>query len=133
MAKLWTVRCSDCGARARPPFHPSTGRFYRCGKTIMKDGRVDTPCGNQVGAYMMVYFHDQPEYEVVRGHVTPEQFAAVLADEGRPAGNKQLGKPVHKYMRCVPCREDEHWCDMMYHESRKGPGAFPITIAYYQD
>ena len=69
-----------------------------------------------------------PDFEMVKGHVSVEVFRKILHSEG--VDLIPLKVSGHYYARWIPVQNREY--DMMIKLCKKGPGAFPVTIAYYK-
>lgn len=67
----------------------------------------------------------EPDYVLVRGHVSREQFIAAVTSEGdNPA---RLSEPAHVWARLVPVRGRDY--DLEYVFCARGRGAFAVTRA----
>lgn len=67
------------------------------------------------------------EYCVMsKGHHDPDAFMAAVRAGGY---DWPLGKPVHKWVKAVPCRCGEHTCHYELSDERR-PGWFPATYAW---
>lgn len=88
----------------------------------------------QPGEYMPINWDSTPDEEYVRGHVTPEDFAAAYdLHASEPTDPRMPAVPVrHEYARWSAEATEDGPGLVLRTYKEPGPGRFPITAADYR-
>ena len=82
------------------------------------------------GEYIYMSWHDAPDFELIKGHVTTKEAFEILEREGVETGI-DWGKTQQTYGRWVPCNHISDF-DMMFCVVKEpARGAFPVTMLWY--
>lgn len=86
------------------------------------------------GEYISLYYEDRKCFEVVKGHISNEEFLKVLKPELDFMGTdtSEIKEIKHAYGRWGVGRDEMgETCQTFYDYSEKGRGRFPVTLGYY--